>query len=122
MADAKENRELILYCLEETRKKFNPEAAKGAHVKYQYTYTGEGGGTWSWVIDDGKVQLIEGPVENPDTAFKESVETFLSIQRGKMDPIKAFMQRKRQMSGSMEMGVKFLEFFPGSDQPNLVGK
>lgn len=119
MADAKENHDLIVWILEQERKLFNPAAAKGQHAKYQYTYTGEGGGTWSWVIDDGKVQLVEGPVENPDTSFTESVDTFLKIQRGELDATKAFMLRKRQMSGSMEMGVKFLEFFPGGDKPFL---
>lgn len=119
MADAKENRELILFCFEHVRKCFNPEAAKGAHAKYMYTYSGEGGGTWSWVVDDGKATLIEGPVDNPDTSFNESVDTFLRIQRGELDANKAFMQRKRKMSGSMEMGMKFLEFFPGSDTPAL---
>jgi putative sterol carrier protein len=58
------------------------------------------------VFKDQKCALKEGSVPNPDIVISTSSATILSITKGEIDPMKAFLGRKLAAKGQMQDMLK----------------
>ncbi len=73
---------------------------------YQFELTGEGGGTYHLVIDNGAVDLGEGAVENPGCTVTIAASDFQQMVEGKLNPTAAFMSGKLKIKGDMGLAMK----------------
>jgi putative sterol carrier protein len=83
-------------------------SAKVATLKasYQFNLTGEGGGTFHAVFDNGSVDVGEGTVENPGCTVTMSAPDFLLMVQGKLNPMAAFMGGKLKIQGDMGLAMR----------------
>lgn len=93
-----------------------PEAflpAKAGNVKavIQFNLSGEGGGTYTVSIADGKCQAAEGPATNPTATVAASAADYLAIARNELNAISAFMGGKLKVAGDMSIMMKFMDWF-----------
>jgi putative sterol carrier protein len=87
------------------------KAASGINRTIQWHITDEEPGVWALRIADGKGQLIPGGVEEPDTVFTTSAETWVAIAEGR-DPMRAFMTGALKVKGDMMLALKVPKLFP----------
>ncbi|MCM2389879.1 SCP2 sterol-binding domain-containing protein [Streptomyces albipurpureus] len=86
--------------------RFNHEAAAGLTRTLQWKITDEDPGVWAFEIIDGHGRLIPGGVDNPDTTFITSGETWVAIAEGRQDAMRAFMTGKLKVKGDMMLAMK----------------
>jgi putative sterol carrier protein len=89
-------------------KMVDAEEAKGLNGRVQFSLSGEGGGEWGVVLDDGKVTVSEGAMTQPQLTIKTSTENADKLLSGKLDPMMAFMTGKIKISGDMALGMKLI--------------
>jgi putative sterol carrier protein len=91
--------------------RFNSDAAQGLSRTLQWDITGETPGRWAFEIKDGEGRLIPGGVDNPDTTFTTSGETWVAIAEGRQDPMRAFMTGKLKVTGDMTLALQMPKLF-----------
>ncbi len=89
-------------------KMIDPEEAKGLTGRVQFSLSGEGGGDWGVVLDDGKFSVSEGAMTQPQLTIKTTAESAENLLSGKLDPMMAFMSGKIKISGDMSLGMKLM--------------
>jgi putative sterol carrier protein len=96
-------------------------AAKGQSARLQNEITGapDGDKKYGFVLDGGKVQLIQGDIENPEATLTQSYEAAVSMSKQEMTGQQAFMQGKLKISGNL-MKMMQLQGVFGS-MPTAVG-
>ena len=83
----------------------------GINKVVMFDLAGEGGGQWTATIADGKIEVVEGAGDPPNTTFKMKAETFLGIVNGKINPIGAFMQGRVRVEGDMSVAMRLQSLF-----------
>lgn len=91
---------------------FNPGAAQGLDVAFQFNITGEGGGNWNVTVKDGACQIQEGTHEAPTVTLTMSGETWLSIVNRELNAMQAFMGGQLKVSGDIMLAQRIPELFP----------
>ncbi|MFF4214152.1 SCP2 sterol-binding domain-containing protein [Streptomyces sp. NPDC001796] len=91
--------------------RFKGEAAAGLARTLQWHITDEDPGVWAFEINDGQGRLIPGGVDNPDTTFITSGETWVAIAEGRQDAMRAFMTGKLKVKGDMMLALKVPKLF-----------
>jgi putative sterol carrier protein len=99
-------------------KAFLPEQAKGTNATIGIHAQGEGGGDWIIKIANGRCEVEEGKLANPDLYLSANTETMLGIFTGKIDGMRAFMKGDIQFKGSMGLAMKLSHMF--STDENLL--
>lgn len=89
------------------------QAAKAGNVKasVQFNLTGEGGGTWTIKIADGKCEAQEGAAESPTATVMAAAADYLALARGELNAMSAFMSGKIKIAGDMSIMMKFQSWF-----------
>jgi ribonucleoside-diphosphate reductase beta chain len=91
---------------------FNPDAAKGVRASYQFDIIGEGGGTWTIEINDGSINVLDGPpMGESDQRLEMDVPTWISISVGDMIGNEAFLLGRVTVEGDPGAGARFDDFF-----------
>ena len=80
---------------------FRPEAAAGVSTVFQYRISGEGGGDWHCVVDDGQCQVLSGRHERPACTLLMAAPDFLAMMEGRLPPIEAFNTGKLKIEGDI---------------------
>ena len=80
---------------------FNPDAAKGVDVVFQYAISGPGGGDWHVIVSDGACTVDAGVAEKPTCTLKISDKDFVDMISGKLDPMAAFTSGKLKIDGDV---------------------
>ena len=80
---------------------FNPDAAKGVDVVFQYAISGSDGGDWTVTVKDGACEVAAGKAEKPTCTLKMADGDFLDMISGKLDPMKAFTSGKLKIDGDV---------------------
>ena len=96
----------------EMSKIFNPGAAQGLNVAFQFDITGDGGGSWNIGINDSVCQIQEGTHEAPNVTLTMSCETWLSIVNRELNAMQAFMGGQLRVSGDIMLAQRIPELFP----------
>jgi putative sterol carrier protein len=90
---------------------FKKDKAAGMKAVYQWDITGEGGGKWNAVIDNGNITVSEGQHASPNITITVSAKDWLDILNGKLDGQMAFMSGKLKVKGDMSLAMKLKTLF-----------
>ena len=71
------------------------------HIAMQVTMTGEGGGTFYVLFNDGQVTVEPYDYKNHDTLFVADTYDFIKIARGEMNAIAAYTVGKLRIYGDL---------------------
>jgi len=66
----------------------------------QIHLTGDRGGSWHFVLGDGRVQLDNGEHAKPTFTVTMPVDTWREMRRGEITGLRAFMRGKVKIKGS----------------------
>ncbi len=81
--------------------RFQPAAAAGANVVFQFALSGPCGGEWYAVVQDGTATVEKGTHAKPTTTLKMSDEDFLQFASGKLGATKAFTTGRLKIEGDL---------------------
>lgn len=95
--------------IELMNKKFNPEAASGVNITYQYEI--EDSNNFYLVVSDGTCQLTEGDAADPEVKMIMSSDTLHGIMAGEIEGMMAFMSGQLRLEGDMMLATKLNQFF-----------
>jgi putative sterol carrier protein len=91
---------------------FNPQAAKGIVLVYQFHLTGEGGGQYHLVLADQACKFQEGEHASPDVVLAISAEDFRSLVMGKLPFAMAFVTGRLKVTGDLRLVLRMGAYFP----------
>lgn len=91
--------------------RFDASKAKGVNAIIQIKATGEGNNTHAIIIKDGKAEVVDGLVDNPNATIDVSAQDWVAINNGDLDPTMAFMSGKLRVGGDMGLMMRFQTIF-----------
>ena len=80
---------------------FQPEAAAGVDVVFQFSISGPDGGEWYVVVKDGICTVESGVHDGPSTTLKMSDGDFLQYVGGQLPAMQAFSSGKLKIEGDL---------------------
>lgn len=94
--------------IQEIKNRIEANPAKVATLKasFQFELSGEGGGTFHAVFDNGTHNIGEGPTEHPGCTVVMAAPDFLALATGKLNPTAAFMSGKLKIKGDMGQAMR----------------
>jgi putative sterol carrier protein len=90
---------------------FLPEKAQGLTVSVYYQVTGEGGGDYTCLIENGVFSLKREAKSDATSVVVIGGEDWIALNEGKLDPMQAFMSGKLKGTGDLGLLQKFPKFF-----------
>lgn len=90
---------------------FLPEKAQGLTVSVYYQVTGEGGGNYTCLIENGAFSLKREAKPDATSVVVIGAEDWIALNEGKLDPMQAFMTGKLKGTGDLGLLQKFPKFF-----------
>ncbi|MDX1412791.1 MAG: SCP2 sterol-binding domain-containing protein [Candidatus Promineifilaceae bacterium] len=86
---------------------FQSDKAAGLNLSILFDLSGDGGGQWNAVIDDGKFDVNKGSIENPTATLSMDADDFEAMSKGDLNPMMAFMSGKIKVDGDLNAVMKF---------------
>ena len=80
---------------------FQPQAAAGVDVVFQFSISGPGGGDWHTTIREGECTVQSGIHEKPTTTLKMSDDDFLQYVSGQLPAMQAYSSGKLKIEGDL---------------------
>src|ERR1035438_5754921 len=96
---------------------FLPEKAQGLTVSVYYQVTGEGGGDYTCLIENGAFSLKRETKPDATSMVVIGAEDWIALNEGKLDPMQAFMTGKLKGTGDLGLLQKFPKFFRKPQKP-----
>jgi len=90
---------------------FNREAGKDTRAIVQFDFSGQIEGACHFKLDGGSIDAVAGPADTPDLTIATPFEVWMDIMTGKADGQKMFMEQKYQVTGDLELLMRFGELF-----------
>ncbi|MFZ1377261.1 MAG: SCP2 sterol-binding domain-containing protein [Geothrix sp.] len=90
---------------------FLPEKAQGLTVSVYYQVTGDGGGDYTCLIENGAFSLKREAKADATSVVTIGAEDWIALNEGKLDPMQAFMTGKLKGTGDLGLLQKFPKFF-----------
>ena len=87
--------------------RFQADKAKGVAMTVQFDLTGEGGGQWYGVIEDGNLAVEKGAADNPSATIRMDADDFQKMSSGELNAMMAFMSGKIKVEGDLNSVMKF---------------
>lgn len=84
----------------------NPSKIATLNASYQFNLTGDGGGTYHAVFENGTHDIGEGPAAAAKCTVTMSANDFIALVSGKLNPTTAFMTGKLKIAGDMSLALK----------------
>jgi long-chain acyl-CoA synthetase len=78
-----------------------PDQAKGVEATISYNITGKGGGKWTVTIQDGRMTLTEGILDNPRVYVVARDQHYHDVATGKLDGVTAVVTGKMKVEGDV---------------------
>jgi putative sterol carrier protein len=75
----------------------------GAPVRLQFRLSGEGGGDWYVVVEDGRGRRHDGVVDDPDATLVAAAADWRAVQSGKLDRLKAYLDGTIRIDGDLTL-------------------
>jgi len=88
-----------------------PEQSGNLKATIQFDLSGEGGGEWYVTVANRQATVSQGVASNPNVTFNSSVNDYLAIINGDLNPVNAFMQGKVRVQGDMGLVMKMQSLF-----------
>jgi len=80
---------------------FQPQAAAGVDVVFQFSISGPGGGEWYAAIKDGQCTVAQGVHDRPTTTLKMSDQDFLQYVGGQLSAMQAYSSGRLKIEGDL---------------------
>jgi putative sterol carrier protein len=80
---------------------FQPEAAAGVEVVFQFSISGPEGGEWHVAVKEGSCRVEEGVHGQPTTTIKMEEGDFLKFVRGELPAMQAYTAGKLKVEGDL---------------------
>ena len=93
----------------------DPRRVKGVSARYQFHITGDGGGEWSMVVDDGTARINPGSIDDAQTTVSMEAGDFIAMYTGELDGTDAFMSGKLKVAGDPFLGMRLAEIMKPDD-------
>jgi putative sterol carrier protein len=90
---------------------FDPGAAAGLDLVYQFDITGDGGGQWYAVVKDGKCEVLAGCHASPSATITSKAKDYLAIANGQKNEMMAFALGQIRVSGNIAAAMKLNKIF-----------
>ena len=90
---------------------FNADAAKGMNSVIQFNLSGDGGGNWHVVINEGACSVNEGSHASPNMTMTMAAQDYVDMISGKLNGQMAFMSGKLKIAGDMGLAMKMQTLF-----------
>ena len=90
---------------------FDPAAAAGLDLVYQFDITGDGGGQWYAAVKDGKCEVLAGRHASPSATITAQAKHYLDIANGKANEMMAFALGRIKVSGNIPAAMKLNRIF-----------
>ncbi|WP_027364920.1 SCP2 sterol-binding domain-containing protein [Desulfotruncus alcoholivorax] len=84
----------------------DPSKMAGLTATYQFSLSGDGGGEYFVVFDNGTAQVNEGTADNPNITISMEAADFQDMVDGKLDGMGAFMSGKLKVTGDMSLAMR----------------
>jgi len=97
------------------RNRFRPENAEGIDATVQFHITGDGGGDYVMVIKDKQMSVAEGVDENASMRVTSTLQDWMDMNLGKVNPMVSMMSGKVKIKGSIPLAMKFQSLFFSKD-------
>ncbi len=91
---------------------FDADAAQGLNAVFQFEITGDGGGNWAVVVNDGTCELSEGTHAEPSVTLTMSAETWLGMINKEINGMQAFMGGQLKAAGDIMLAQRVEQLFP----------
>jgi len=91
---------------------FNPSAAAGLSVVFQFHITGGEAGDWNVTVKDGACQVSQGVSGSPTVTLTLADVDWLAICNRQLYGMTAFMSGKLKASGDIMMAQRIATLFP----------
>jgi putative sterol carrier protein len=91
---------------------FQPEKAKGLHIRYLFHLTNPQGGDWWIKVDDGKCSMGKGTIENPDITLTCTGDDWVALDNETLSGMRAFLTGRLKIQGNRDFARKLNDLFP----------
>ncbi len=88
-----------------------PEQAQGVTANIQFDFSLDGGGCYAVSIHDGRCEVHEGRIDQPDATLLTSQATYIAIAEGRTNAMNAFMTGQLRVSGNLPLMLKMQTMF-----------
>jgi hypothetical protein len=88
---------------------FKPEKAGSWEAVIRYEVFGRGGGVWTIVVKEGRMEVVKGPGPAPTVTFKVHAPTFRRIVTRELDGLTAINSGLMQIEGNQADAALFYE-------------
>lgn len=85
---------------------FKPDQWQNQDAVLQFNVTGEGGGNWTAVIQNGALSIEQGSAQNASMTMTCAAQDMLAIVNGELSAVSAFMQGRVKIEGDMSLAMK----------------
>ncbi len=90
---------------------FQREAAAGLRAVICFDLSGDGGGTWRVVLEDGRLSIVEGGVPQPELVVTATAPDYVAISTGALNEQLAFMTGRIRAKGNTRLAMKLPRIF-----------
>lgn len=90
--------------------KVNADAISGMETVFHFDVDGDGGGKYTVVLRDGKMEVLEGLVGESKCSVKTTNDNFMGVISGSLNPLMAIMMGKLKINNQGEM-LKYAKIF-----------
>lgn len=91
---------------------FNPAAAAGLNMVFQFQITGNEAGEWHVIVKDNTCQVVEGAYASPNVTLTMADVDWLAMCNGTLNGMTAFMTGKLKASGDIMAAQRIPSLFP----------
>ena len=92
--------------------RFVQSASKGINAIFQFEISGDGGGTWHVIVNDGSLDIQQGAHAKPTARIMSKAKDYVKIANGDMNGLRAVMTRKMKIDGNLVIARKMQHMFP----------
>jgi putative sterol carrier protein len=94
----------------EMPRRFDPDAARGLNAVIQFSLSGDKGGSYHAIIENGTIDVREGVHRSPHMTLSMKGEDYIALATGTLSTQMAFMTGRLRIAGDMELAVKMQSF------------
>lgn len=92
--------------------RFDPSAAEGLAVVYQFDLSGSPGGHYHLVIENGTCAALEGLHPQPSVTFSLSEVDCIGLFDGNLDGVSLYMCGRLKVAGDLSLAIRLASLFP----------